>query len=151
MIDVAIQESGNGGDLLIVGNDLKQAVGITNMVYLGMFGGDDDWWANDLEAPELRLTGSTEKTLNKIALNSAGRIKVEEAVKADLAFLKKQYPDTKIIVTAIIAANDRIHIKVNLDGAEVTYLWQPTYGFLEDLGLGSGVGFWIIEFNFIVS
>jgi hypothetical protein len=64
-MDLAIIETGNGGDLQLVGNDLAMVNGIENMPYLGMFGGNIeestvnkveklqsfDWWGNNLLMP----------------------------------------------------------------------------------------------------
>lgn len=103
--DAAIGESdGNGGDLQQLGNDLAVVYGNENQVYLALFGGNVeqntpalvtkeqtfDWWANNLFHPndkERQFNSNTERTLNTTALNSSGRIKIESAVKDDLAFL----------------------------------------------------------------
>ncbi len=68
MFDLAIIETGNGGDLVINGNDIGIVTDIGNMPYLAMFGGNKestinqsttlsqgaqsfDWWGNNLLMP----------------------------------------------------------------------------------------------------
>ena len=63
MNDLVIWETGNGGDAQLLGNDLATTDGLTNMPYLGWFGGNPgfittgneleneqrfDWWGNSL-------------------------------------------------------------------------------------------------------
>lgn len=103
--DHAIGESqGNGGDLQLLGNDLALVYGNENQVYLALFGGNveqntpalitnaqtEDYWGNNLfwpNDPSKQFNSNTERTLNTTALNSAGRITIENAVKSDLKFL----------------------------------------------------------------
>lgn len=102
MKDLAIYETGNGGDLLINNNDLSSVEILIHQVYLCLFGGNveastrgnelksekrDDWWANSLifkNNQTKQFNSETERVLNSVVLNSSGRIKIESAVKQDL-------------------------------------------------------------------
>lgn len=100
--DQAIGESdGNGGDLQQLGNDLAVVYGQENQVYLALFGGNVDgntsttigsgWWGNKLlygNDTSKQFNSSTERMLNTTALNSGGLVKIQNSVKADLAYLK---------------------------------------------------------------
>lgn len=102
--DVAVIETGNGGDLQLVGNDLGIVYSIQNMLYLAWFGGNIeqdtkpkveereslDYWGNLLFNPSTQsawFNSLTERTLNNTALTSSGRVIIENAMKKDLDFL----------------------------------------------------------------
>jgi len=130
MADLLIYETGNGGDLKLRGNDLAMVDGVENMPYLACFGGnvEGNWWGNELlmpNRPDRHFVSETERTLNSVALNSAGRVKIEQAVLNDLAFLKKAMPGTSISVSASIAGVDKVVIKVNISGEQTVFVWNP--------------------------
>jgi phage gp46-like protein len=128
MIDIRIIQTGDGGDFVVKGNDLEAVNGIENMPYLAMFGGDADWWANGLlfaENPEVQIKSTVEKTLMNTALNSSGRIAIENAVKKDLEFLQKSY-GAVVTVAASITSNNRIELLININGNNIKYLWNPS-------------------------
>jgi hypothetical protein len=76
---VLIEQNGNGGDLILQGNDLAVCTGYENIPYLSMCGGSD-WWGNEFLDPAQQFNSLTEKTLRQYALNSAGRVAIEQAV-----------------------------------------------------------------------
>lgn len=100
--DISIFESGSGGDLLIINDDLTLTNLLFQIVYLSLFGGNieastlgnerpgvvrDDWWANSLlfkDQIEQQMNSQTEMTLNKVALNSSGRLLIQDSVRNDL-------------------------------------------------------------------
>jgi len=131
-MDLELIETGNGGDLRIVGNDLAVVNGYENMPYLAMFGGSE-FWGNDLlfnEGTDFKFSSTTEKVLQSVALNSAGRIEIEAAILADLAFIKKNVPDTKIVVSTSIVTPDRLDIAINIDGQAFYFEWNPSTAYL---------------------
>jgi hypothetical protein len=129
MMDLAItEENNNGGDLILIGNDLAMVFGIENMPYLAMFGGNPgfptknkvveeqsfDWWGNNLLMAgnqSIQLNSLTELTLRKVALNSSGRIQIEEAIKKDLEFLSAF---ATVTVSASIVSLDHIRIEIKI-------------------------------------
>lgn len=147
-MDVAIIETLNGGDILIKGEDLAKQGGWGNMPYLAMFGGNyeavtkkrekgeivKDWWGNVLlfnEDSGQQFNSRTEKALNNIALNSAGRIQLEQIVKDDLKFM---LPFAIIEVQVVLVSDDKIKIlikikqKTDIDNQykEYIYFWNKT-------------------------
>lgn len=116
-IDIALVESGSGGDYQKVGNDLATVYGREQNVYIGLFGGNveentpvvdkktriaKDYWANNLfylNKPLQQYNSNTERTLKTTALNPAGRIKIENAVKEDLQFMIRRGVQVTITVT----------------------------------------------------
>lgn len=127
MADLLIFESGNGGELKQRGNDFAMVQGIENEPYMAMFGGARDWWGNDFLDPtdtDKIWSSETEKTLNSVTLNSAGRIKIEEAVNKDLAPLRKQ-TGAAITVQVQIVSDDRCEILIDINGLKQQFIWSP--------------------------
>lgn len=118
--DLAIIETGNGGDLQLVANDLAIVNGIENMPYLGMFGGNQeqskeqnlDWWGNNVLMPgnkSTQLNSTVERIINTTPLTSAGRLTIENAIKKDLEFLNDF---ATIKVTVSVVDTDRIDVNI---------------------------------------
>lgn len=128
MYDLAIIETGNGGDLQLSGNDFAYVTGIENMPYLASFGGNPgyvtkskidteqsfDFWGNYLfhhDKPELQFNSLVEQKLKEIVLNSQGRIDIENTFKKDLSFLSKY---ATIEVLAQIVSDDHLRISIKI-------------------------------------
>jgi phage gp46-like protein len=136
MLDLLLIETGNGGDLVLRGNDLVVTTGMENQPYLSQFGGpaadEEDWWANDLllaEEPTTQFRSETEKALRTV-LTSASRIQIEQAAKGDIDFLKTAFPGTEISCTASIVADDRLEMLITINGQQFFYEWNPDSSFL---------------------
>lgn len=145
--DLALLEGGNGGDVQLLGRDLAVVYGWQNMPYIAMFGGNVkqstprtrnaeeqnfDWWANSLllpNEPEAQMNSLTERMLLNVALNSSGRLQIEQAVKKDLEFMK---PWANITVEVSITGPDRVRIYIlvkkpdGLQQREFVFLWNGT-------------------------
>jgi len=146
-MDLALIETGNGGDLVNVGSDLRVFYGFENMPYLAMFGGNEeqstpsqrlatqqafDWWGNNLFMPnnqDIQFNSETERALNIIPLTSAGRILIESAIKTDLQVMA---PFVNVTVETAITATDRLEIAItlqkpnNLQSTQFIYIWDAT-------------------------
>lgn len=122
--DIAVMETGSGGDFTLNGNDLAVFKSIEGAGYMAMFGGNTeadtnprrvfgdeafDWWGNSIflsALPLCQMNSLTEWTLNKTPLTSAGRAVIENAIKKDWAFLGD------VQVTVVIVSTDRINVSV---------------------------------------
>jgi hypothetical protein len=128
MIDLLIKETGDGGALVVRGNDFVPVTGIENMVYLSLFGGDD-WWGNDVllagEDATVAYHCQTERVLRETALNSAGRLAIQRAVLDDLKWVGVQLPGTVVRVEVRITSDDRVELTIWLDGVLLRWLWNP--------------------------
>ncbi len=146
-MDLKLIESGNGGDVVRLGNDLSIINGFQNMPYLAMFGGNPeqntpttrkpteqafDYWGNSLlfaNQPEIQFNSNTERALSNTALNSAGRITIQNAVISDLKFMEKF---AKVTVEVSLVNVDRVQIFIriikldNLEATEFIYIWDST-------------------------
>lgn len=127
--DLAILEAdGNGGDLMLVGNDLAVVFDIENMPYIALFGGNVkqstetrpteqsfDYWANSLfylSEKTVQFNSTFEKTLLTTELTSEGRVILENAMKTDLQFIVDM--GYKVEVAVEIAATDRINSSIKI-------------------------------------
>lgn len=160
-MDVAILETGNGGDIQLIGNDLAMQGSWGNMPYFGLFGGNkgavtkqrlpneesNDWWANDLlfqNDTSVQFNSLTEKKLETIALTSAGRVELEETIKEDLLFMKP-FADVTVSVTLIAVDKIKILIRIkkpsNLNTRiadqfnEYIFIWDATEKLLGDFSI----------------
>lgn len=153
-MDVLLIETGNGGDLVLRGNDLVMNKGMMNMPYLGMFGGNVkavtkeklkteqsfDWWGNELLMPQdesIQFNSLLEKAFMEIPLTSSGRIKIEQVVKKTLAFMNDF---AEVFVKVDIIATDKVKIFIrltqpkNLSGRlddiykDFVFIWDATLG-----------------------
>ena len=103
--DINLHESGSGGEIAIVSNDLLFGESLYTQVYLALFGGNieastrgdelvsevrNDYWANPLffaDNQVRQLNSETERTITNLVLNSSGRLKLLQAVENDLSYL----------------------------------------------------------------
>lgn len=103
--DINLHESGSGGEIAIVSNDLLMSEMLYQQVYLALFGGNIesntkndvlrgeerfDYWANSLvwqTQPTRQFNSNTERTIQNIVLNSSGRLELLRAVNDDLQYL----------------------------------------------------------------
>ena len=146
MTDLALHETGDGGDIQLVGNDLVTTGSIFNQIYMALFGGNQvpttgteleteqrlDWWANALlfqDQPEIQMNSNLEKTFNEVALNSSGRLQIEETVKSLLAFLSDV---AEISVETSVIEIDKIQITIlaqepdNIQEQAFIFIWDAT-------------------------
>jgi hypothetical protein len=129
MFDLAIYETGDGGDYNFNGTDLDVVNGSENMPYLAMFGGNVeestvnnivqeqsfDYWGNTLlmnANQPIQFNSIVERTLKNVPLTSAGRALIQNAIYTDLQFLSAQ--GVSIQVTVAITATDRIDVQLIL-------------------------------------
>ena len=147
MPDLALQETGSGGDIQLKGADLVVTDSIFNQIYMALFGGNPqasttgeeliteqrgDWWGNDLlfqDQPEIQQNSTFEQKLNNVALNSSGRLEIEEAAKKDLDFLKEI---AEITIETRIIGIDKIEIIIfakepeNIEEQTFIFIWDAT-------------------------
>lgn len=159
MFDIAVVETGNGGDLVLLGNDLAQVTSIENMPYLAMFGGNPgfpssnevtqeqsfDFWGNNLlmsANQSIQYNSLTENLLNIIALNSAGRVQIQNAIMADLDFMS----DFAVVTVSVtIVATDKIQVQLTVKQDDSSQ--KITIINFKKVSNQSGGDFWILDFN----
>lgn len=143
-MDLRLIETGNGGDLIRIINDLNVINGLSNYPYIALFGGNVaqstpqfrevgeesfDWFGNVFLDKTIQFNSATERTLNEVALNSSGRVQIEDAIKEDLEFFRK-FGDIK--VSTSIVATDKLKINISLKKFDelqeqiFEYIWDST-------------------------
>ena len=145
MEDISLFETGSGGDIELLGNDIASTSGLFNMVFMAWFGGNpgfsttgneleselrSDWFGNSLlfnNEQEIQFNSTLENVLNTTALDSSGRITIEEAAKKDLEFMK-DIADVSVDVS--ILSDDKVSIfaKIkepeNIQVQEYQFIWD---------------------------
>ena len=153
MSDLRLISKHDGTDIELIGNDFVGIDGFENMPLLGLYGGNVsestksfnlaelrfDWWGNDLfdfENPAVQMNSKLERSLQTIALNSAGRIEIEEIIKKDLEFLTIF---AELEVSVSIPDVDRLEISIKLtepdnkDSNEFLYIWNASENELSEV------------------
>lgn len=123
MFDFLLIDNDNGSDLIPSGSDLKSTFTYEGMIYLALFSGED-FWANNLLSNGEKIICQTEKALISNPLSSAGRVNIENAIKADLVFIKKQIPDADIDVQTRIVSNNALEISVRINRLVYVYEYK---------------------------
>lgn len=146
MADLRLISKHDGTDLELLGVDLVGIDGFENMPLLGLYGGNVeestktinlaelryDWWGNemlDFDNPSVQMNSKLERSLQTIALNSSGRIEIEEIVKKDLDFMSV-FGNLEVSVSITDVDRLEIYIKItepsNSESNEFTYIWNAT-------------------------
>lgn len=131
--DILLFESGRGGDMKILNNDLSLTENLFQQIYLSLFGGNiesntkgnellsqerKDYWANELfyrNDKNKQWNSNTERALRDSVLNSSGRLEILRAIEKDLDYLKS-IVDVKVEVQ--ITDVNRVNINITISGLE---------------------------------
>lgn len=139
--DIGIYDNGNGGEINLVNNDIQTIKGLTNQVYLALFGGNIeqstseglseldqryDWWGNQFIPDNQQFNSNFERTLSQVALNSSGLKTLREAAESDLQYLS-DFAD--ITVETSIISSRRLELSVTLaepdrQSTKVKFIWD---------------------------
>lgn len=147
MADLKLKSTGDGGELILQGNDIAMINGLQNMPYLATFGGNleqstsgakpdgeqaFDYWANHLlmeQNEAIQFNSTLERRLKEVTINSSGRIQLERAIQADLAFMN-EFAGITVAVAIVAPTRIEISIKIdqpdNLESNELVYIWDST-------------------------
>lgn len=89
-----------------------------------------DWWGNATllqTAPKEQFNSLTQRTLQDVALNSAGRERIQRAVEADLQFMA-DFANVTVVVSLISVDSVKITIEITepdtLNQSELVYIWD---------------------------
>ncbi len=146
-MDLLLEETLDGGDLIVKGLDLETVSGWQNAPYLALFGGNPaasttgpkleneeafDYWGNYLffpNNPDAQFNSETERTLREVSLTPNGRLRIEEAVKTDLAFMR-DFAEIEVNVQIIAVNTIQINILIsepgNLQNQPFQFIWDAT-------------------------
>jgi len=124
--DVLLFNTVDGGEINVVDGQPEMTGGFETAVYLSLFGGNEDddgrpnnpktWWPNvEEEDPSKRYVSETQNLLLGLPLTSGNLLKVEEAVKRDLQWMKNENIISKLEVFASIPDVDKINISITIE------------------------------------
>lgn len=143
--DLNVFESGSGGELAIISNDLGTSEKLYQTIYLALFGGNLeastigneipseerlDWWGNSLifgTRQSKQFNSETERVLDNVVLNSSGRLKIQSAVENDLIFIKNIVNfNVNIVILDInkIAINIVLESLANQQDKQLQFIWD---------------------------
>lgn len=125
--DIHIYESGDGGELAIINNDLVLVETLYQQVLLALFGGNVeantattiaseekfDYWGNNLfwpNRPSKQFNSNTQRVLRDVVLNPEGRLRSISAINEDLSYLTQL---ANVEVDVRIVTKSRIEIMIN--------------------------------------
>lgn len=137
MKDILLIDNGNGGDMVLLSNDIALTNSFVNQIYLALFGGNvfsdngeqqNEFWANSLIEIENQYNSTFEKTLMEVTLNSAGLKQIKSAVEYDLQYLKKYVNFT---VDVSILSKDSLSLYIvlkapNNTDEKIRIIWNNT-------------------------
>ncbi len=124
--DVLLFQTDDEGDINVVDGLVEMSGGLETAAYLSLFGGNEDdtgadgssliWWANlDETDPAFQYRSETQSLLQGIPAITGNLIRIEDAVRRDLAwFIDKKIAST-IVITVSIPGINRIKIIVDIE------------------------------------
>lgn len=157
MFDLAIIETGSGGDYVFANHDLQVVNNGENYGYLGMFGGNieestvnnqvsefsQDYWGNTLlmnAKQSIQFNSTVERTLRNTPLTSKGRSTIENAIINDLQFIVDM--GIPVSVSVSIVSTDRIDVELT-----ITYPTQVKVIIMNFKKSIEGGDFFLADFN----
>lgn len=148
-MDISIKSTGDGGDFILTGNDIETTSQLYNQIYLALFGGNVegstkreyaqgeprlDWFANSIlfdNDKQKQFNSSTERKLKNVSLTSSGRIEIEQAVIADLAYIS-ELGKTEVEVSLLEENRLSIFVKILEPSGEqsqsLNFIWDSARG-----------------------
>ena len=143
IVDIMFFESGSGGNISLQNDDIQTISGLSNQVYLALFGGNlqqntseelavldekQDWWGNSLLPTEQQFNSVFERTIRETPLTSGGIQTLVNAAKEDLNYLT-DYADIEI--SGSIVQPNRFELLVNLiepdqQSTKIKFIWDGT-------------------------
>lgn len=141
--DLTIYESGEGGEMALVNDDIATISGLTNQVYLALFGGNieqstseeldalsirEDWFGNEILETEFQFNSLFEKTIRTVAINTNGLSILKDAADSDLEYLRTY---AEIITTISIIGLNKVQLIVSLTepndlSTRIKLVWDGT-------------------------
>lgn len=123
MKDVLMVSYADGADAVIEAEDMVLTSGMETAIYLALFGGGD-YWANGLLAADGKYSSKTEQVFKSVALNTSGRLAIEQAIKDDLQLLASEEGLELSVMVKI--AIDRADIQIQLGNVVYEYTYYAS-------------------------
>lgn len=130
--DVKLFNAADGGDIEIINGNVTMSSGLDTSVYLSLFGGNEDdsglqaddskqFWANLSETDPAKMYRSRfQYALKAMPAIPANMLRVEDAVKADLAWMLASVA-SKVDVAVSMPALNRVSIAIAVSVQDRVY------------------------------
>lgn len=123
MKDVLLVVGNDGTDAVLKSEDLVLTEGLETAIYLALFGGNE-YWANGILSSSEKYNSKTEQVFKTVALNTSGRLKIEQAIKEDLSLLAQQ---ENLSLDVLVMINlDRADIQIKLGNMVYEYTYYAS-------------------------
>lgn len=124
--DVLLYQTNDDGDINVTDGLIEMSGGLRTAAYLSLFGGNEDddgiagnvntWWGNLSENEKShKYISETQNLLESLPITSANLLRIEDAVKRDLAWFKDTGVATNISVSASILGLNITKLSINID------------------------------------
>jgi len=138
--DVKLYQTDDDGDITVVNGVVEMSGGLETAAYLSLFGGNEDddgradnpkeWWGNLIEdEPTREYTSETQNLLTSLPATSGNLVRLEQAVKRDLAWMVSESVASNIAVSVSIPALNKVDIVVGVEalGEEFTFKFTENW------------------------
>ena len=134
--DVLLQQTPDDGDISVTGGLVEMDGGLRSAAYISLFGGNEDdsgadrdnhnWWGNIGQRRQIR--SETQYLLQTLSPSSGNLLRIEDAVKRDLAWLKADGVATTIAASVTIPAYNHVKIMIEIDNQDLEIVdnWSAT-------------------------
>lgn len=123
--DVLLFQTDDDGDIFVSGGLVTMTGGLETAVYLSLFGGNEDgsqWWGNVTETElSKKYISETQNLLLLLPITSANLLRIEDAVKRDLAWIPEGGFAKSIVVSSRIMELNTISLAITVDGVSYEY------------------------------
>lgn len=142
--DVELLQTPDGGEMFVVGGVVEMSSGLETSAYLSLFGGNekDDgrannpktWWANlDEIETAAQYRSQTQNLLQSIPAIPANLRRIEDAVRADLAWFIDYNVASSVVVVASVPGLNKVKIAIAIEA----FGDETSFEFVENWKVGT--------------
>lgn len=117
--NVALFNTSDGGEILIVGGLVDSGGGLEAAVFLSLFGNNNDgeWWGNlSQDDPARQYPGETQKLIDGLPARPSNLLRIQDAVTRDLEPLIEAGVFKTVDPEALLVGPKRLRLRVTIDG-----------------------------------
>lgn len=134
--DVLLQQTPDDGDINVTSGLVEMDGGLRSAAYISLFGGNEDdsaadkdphnWWGNIGQRRQIR--SETQHLLQTIPPSSSNLLRIEDAVKRDLSWLKADGVATSVTASVTIPEYGHVKIMIAIDNQDLEFVdnWSAT-------------------------
>jgi len=116
--DVLLYQTANDGDIVAENGVIELTGDLRTAVYVSLFGGQVDWWGDiSTTDPDFKNTSETNELLDSIAAIPANLLRIEDAAKRDLEWLKSKKIASSVQVSASMPGINAVRLQINISAS----------------------------------